>query len=81
MTDPNTPYPSPAEIEAGDMAFVARTTGTPGHDVVALALEALGNLAHLGGSNAGDHPGDGAGMLTQIPHRLLSAEITDLPKP
>ncbi|RMF02264.1 MAG: glutamate synthase subunit alpha, partial [Chloroflexi bacterium] len=33
------------------------------------------------GSNAGDHPGDGAGMLTQIPHRLLSAEITDLPKP
>ncbi len=62
------------------MAMVATLRGTPGHDIVEKALEALRNLEHRGavGSDAGT--GDGAGIITQIPHQFLSGVVDfDLP--
>ncbi|MFC9985770.1 hypothetical protein, partial [Microbacterium keratanolyticum] len=43
------------EKDACGLAMVATLRGTPGHDIIALALEALRNLEHRGaiGSDAG----------------------------
>ncbi len=68
------------EKDACGLAMVATLRGTPGHDIVDYALEALRNLEHRGaiGSDAGT--GDGAGILTQIPDAFLRAVVDfDLP--
>lgn len=59
------------EKDACGLAMVATLRGEPGHDIIALALEALRNLEHRGaiGSDAGT--GDGAGILTQMPDGFL----------
>ncbi|MEJ1921222.1 glutamate synthase large subunit [Microbacterium sp. KHB019] len=63
------------EKDACGLAMVATLRGTAGHDIIALALEALRNLEHRGaiGSDAGT--GDGAGILTQMPDAFLR-EVT-----
>ena len=45
-------------------------SGTRSHEVVAMALEAVARVAHRGAAST-DNSGDGAGLLTQIPHRLF----------
>ncbi|MCW4384370.1 glutamate synthase large subunit [Salinibacterium sp. SYSU T00001] len=68
------------ERDACGLAMVATLRGTPGHDIIATALEALRNLEHRGaiGSDAGT--GDGAGIMTQIPDAFLR-EVTDFELP
>lgn len=82
---PDLPQPSlyrPGfEHDACGVGFIARTTGRAGHDMVQMALEAVGKMKHRSGMDADGQSGDGAGLLTQIPHRLLAAEVTDLPEP
>jgi len=68
------------EKDACGLAMVATLRGTAGHDIVALALEALRNLEHRGaiGSDAGT--GDGAGILVQMPDAFFREELSfDLP--
>lgn len=69
------------EHDACGIGFVARTTGVPGHDILAMALESIGCMEHRAGVDADGLSGDGAGILTQIPHRLLKGEIENLPDP
>ena len=69
------------EHDACGVGFIARTTAQPGHDILQLALEAIGCMKHRSGIDADGQSGDGAGVLTQIPHRLLATEIDDLPEP
>jgi glutamate synthase (NADPH/NADH) large chain len=54
--------------------MVATLRGTPGHDIIDMALNALRNLEHRGavGSDAGT--GDGAGILSQLPDRFFRDE-------
>ncbi|WP_194422425.1 glutamate synthase large subunit [Microbacterium abyssi] len=68
------------EKDACGLAMVATLRGTAGHDIIALALQALRNLEHRGaiGSDAGT--GDGAGILTQMPDAFLR-EVTDFELP
>ncbi|MEO8744464.1 MAG: glutamate synthase central domain-containing protein, partial [Candidatus Dormiibacterota bacterium] len=63
----------PSSRAACGMGFVA----TPGlsHDAVALGVEALARLSHRGGLDADGKSGDGAGLLIQVPHRLLGGEF------
>ncbi|HEY5231880.1 MAG TPA: glutamate synthase large subunit, partial [Galbitalea sp.] len=63
------------EKDACGLAMVATLRGTAGHDIIALALEALRHLEHRGaiGSDAGT--GDGAGIITQIPDAFLRAVV------
>ena len=63
------------EKDSCGLAMVATTRGAAGHDIVALALEALRNLEHRGavGSDAGT--GDGAGILTQMPDAFLRSVV------
>ena len=67
--------------DACGLAMVATLRGTQGHDIVAKALEALRNLEHRGavGSDAGT--GDGAGIITQVPHEFFRQVVDfDLPE-
>ena len=52
------------------MGFVA--TPELGHEAVGLGVTALARLAHRGGLDADGKSGDGAGLLIQVPQRLLS---------
>jgi glutamate synthase domain-containing protein 2/glutamate synthase domain-containing protein 1/glutamate synthase domain-containing protein 3 len=69
------------EHDACGVGFIARTTGRAGHDIVQMALEAVAKMKHRSGIDADGQSGDGAGLLTQVPHRLLAAEMADLPEP
>jgi len=73
-------YDPALEHDACGLAMVATLRGTPGHDIITLALDALRNLEHRGavGSDAGT--GDGAGIVTQIPDAFLRA-VTDFDLP
>ena len=74
-------YDPSAEKDACGLAMVATLRGTPGHDIVDMALSSLRNLEHRGavGSDAGT--GDGAGILTQIPDRFFRKVLSfELPK-
>jgi glutamate synthase (ferredoxin) len=51
------------------MGFVA--TPELGHEAVTLGVQALARLAHRGGLDADGKSGDGAGLLIQVPQRLL----------
>src|SRR5260370_4856485 len=58
------------EYDAWGVGFVARVSGERPSAILRLALQALGRLAHRGAA-AADSSGDGAGVLTQIPHALF----------
>ena len=58
------------EHDACGVGFVAHASGARSHEVVRMALEAVARVAHRGAAST-DNSGDGAGLLTQIPHRLF----------
>jgi glutamate synthase (NADPH) large chain len=64
-------YDGRNEHDACGVAFVATLSGQPTHEIVDQALTALRNLDHRGASGAEPDSGDGAGILTQVPHELL----------
>ncbi|MGV8875907.1 MAG: glutamate synthase large subunit [Rhodoglobus sp.] len=68
-------YDPANEKDACGLAMVATLRGSPGHDIISTALEALRNLEHRGavGSDAGT--GDGAGIMTQIPDAFFRAVV------
>ena len=55
------------------MGFVA--TPQLGHDAVALGVQALARLSHRGGLDADGKSGDGAGILIQVPERILGRHV------
>src|SRR5205823_10534091 len=62
------------EHDACGVGFVARLSGQPGHDIVAKAVEAVANLSHRGAVAADGKSGDGSGVLTQIPRKLIARD-------
>ena len=61
----------PLERDACGVGFVADTYGRKTHRVLQHALTALNNLSHRGAVSADGLTGDGAGVLTQLPHKLF----------
>ena len=55
------------------MGFVA--TPETGHRAVEFGVQALARLSHRGGLDADGKSGDGAGLLIQVPHRLLGGDF------
>jgi glutamate synthase domain-containing protein 2/glutamate synthase domain-containing protein 1/glutamate synthase domain-containing protein 3 len=74
ISDPST-LAWPHERDACGVGFIADLHGRPGRRVIEHALEALTNLAHRGAVSADGRTGDGAGILTQLPYRLLRREL------
>ncbi|RWZ58722.1 glutamate synthase large subunit [Halobacillus fulvus] len=59
------------EHEACGIGVLANIDGTKSHSIVENAITILCNLEHRGGQSADVSTGDGAGILTQIPHRFF----------
>src|ERR1700691_4123239 len=71
------------EHDGCGIALVAKLWGEASHAVVEKALEALENMEHRGAEGADPNPGDGAGILLQIPDAFLRAAVSgvELPTP
>jgi glutamate synthase domain-containing protein 2/glutamate synthase domain-containing protein 1/glutamate synthase domain-containing protein 3 len=67
----------PHERDACGVGFIADIAGRPSHDILAMAITALKNLAHRGAVSSDGRTGDGAGVLTQIPYRLFRRVLAD----
>jgi glutamate synthase (NADPH/NADH) large chain/glutamate synthase (ferredoxin) len=63
------------EHDACGVAMVAKLDNVATHDVVEKALTALDNLEHRGAEGADVRTGDGAGILTQIPHEFFRSIV------
>ncbi|MDR1189163.1 MAG: glutamate synthase large subunit [Bifidobacteriaceae bacterium] len=78
-------YSPEFEHDACGVGFVARMDGRPGRDIVDAALTVLENIDHRGAVGAEANTGDGAGILTQVPdkliRRLFTAQGLTVPEP
>lgn len=68
-------YDPQYEKDACGMGFVAHIKGKKSHEIVRQALTVLVNMEHRGGQGSEPNTGDGAGIMTQIPHRFLVKEL------
>lgn len=64
-------YDPAFEHDACGIGFIANIKGERSHTIVYQALDMLTRLTHRGGQGS-DESGDGAGILTQIPHILFA---------
>ncbi|MBS1840048.1 MAG: glutamate synthase large subunit [Acidobacteria bacterium] len=71
---PNWGHP---DHDACGTGFIARLGGAPSYDIVQYALSALEKLTHRGGVDADGASGDGAGLLTAIPHKFFNAKAAE----
>ncbi len=63
------------EHDACGIGAVANTSGQRDHSIIEYGKQVLMNLIHRGASGADESTGDGAGILIQIPHEFLAAEV------
>ena len=63
------------EHDACGIGFLADLANKASHDVVRLALDAVGAMVHRGARAADGRTGDGAGMLVETPRALLIREL------
>lgn len=64
--------------DACGVGLVAQIGGTASREIVDRALEALIRLVHRGGVDADGRSGDGAGLLTRIPEKLIRKRAHEL---
>ena len=78
-------YDPELEHDNCGIGFVVNIKGRKSHDIVRQGLQILVNLDHRGAVGADPLAGDGAGLLIQLPDRLLREECAavgfDLPEP
>ncbi|MFZ3579275.1 glutamate synthase large subunit [Virgibacillus sp. DJP39] len=67
-------YDPANEHEACGIGMIANINGEKTHSIVQNAINILCNLEHRGGQSADTSTGDGAGILTQIPHRFFKKQ-------
>jgi glutamate synthase (NADPH/NADH) large chain len=83
--EPQGLYDARNEHDSCGVGFVAHIKGEKSHAIVTQALEILRNLDHRGAVGADPLLGDGAGILIQMPDRLLrnwaQGESLSLPRP
>ena len=68
-------YDPANEHDACGVGFVAHIKGKKSHSIVEQGLQILKNLTHRGAVGADPLAGDGAGILLQIPDKLLREEM------
>ncbi|MCB4207618.1 glutamate synthase large subunit [Arthrobacter sp. UM1] len=73
-------YDPAQEKDACGLAVIATLNREASHEIVRHALSALRALEHRGAVGADEGTGDGAGILTQIPHSFFEA-VTDFSLP
>ena len=73
-------YDPSLDKDSCGLAMVATTGGIASHEIIDTGLEALRNLEHRGAVGSDADTGDGAGILTQIPHEFFQS-VTDFQLP
>lgn len=68
-------YDPANEHDACGVGFVAHIKGKPSHQIVLDAEEILRNMDHRGACGCEANTGDGAGMLTALPHSFLQKAV------
>jgi glutamate synthase (NADPH/NADH) large chain len=75
-------YPTPTglydprfEHDSCGVSFVAHMRGVASNELVQTGLRSLTNLEHRGATGAEPDTGDGAGILIQVPDKLLRAVV------
>src|SRR6478735_5495672 len=68
-------YQNAYEHDSCGVGLVVDIAGNRSRRIVELALGGLVNLTHRGGVGADERTGDGAGILTQLPHELFASVI------
>ncbi|MGB5220191.1 MAG: glutamate synthase large subunit [Polyangiales bacterium] len=71
-------YDPANEKDACGVGFVAQIKGVASHQIVRDANRILCNMDHRGARGSETNTGDGAGMLTALPHKLLRREAKEL---
>lgn len=66
------------EHDSCGVGFVADIKGRKTHKIVEDALKVLMRMNHRGATGAEENTGDGAGILTQIPHKFFQRECERL---
>lgn len=66
------------EKENCGVGFIAHIQGQSSHAITTDALEMLARMDHRGGCGCEANTGDGAGILTNIPHEFFTKEIKTL---
>src|ERR671938_366659 len=67
-------YDPANEHDACGVGFVVNMRGEKSHLIVQSGLEILVNLTHRGACGCDPLTGDGAGILTQVPHEFFERE-------
>ena len=71
-------YDPKHEHDSCGLGFIANFKGKKSHKIIQDGIKILENLEHRGATGADPLMGDGAGMLTQIPHSFFSEECKKL---
>eukprot|EP00798_Chlamydomonas_sp_ICE-L_P001365 gene1365-32729_t len=66
------------ERDACGVGFIASLKNVASHTIVQQALTALGCMEHRGACSADNDSGDGAGLMVQVPWKLLKKETPTL---
>lgn len=80
ISKPQGLYRSSMEHDNCGVGFVANIEGKPSNKVLVDSIDALCRMAHRGALDADKKTGDGAGVLTQLPIRLIQREIRKMAK-
>lgn len=70
-------YDPAFEHDACGVGCIANITGAVSHDIIKRGLDMLTNLKHRGASGSDPLTGDGAGILTQIPHDFFREDCAE----
>ena len=71
-------YSPENERDACGMGFVAHIKGVKSHQILRDALQVLANLIHRGATGCDPCTGDGAGVMSQIPHKFFARVCKDI---
>jgi hypothetical protein len=79
-------YMNEQDRDACGVGFICHVKGDPSHKIVSDARQLLCAMTHRGATGADASDGDGAGVMTSIPHRFFKREAErdlecDLPEP
>jgi glutamate synthase (NADPH/NADH) large chain len=71
-------YVPEMESDACGTGLIANLNGQKSHTVVERALRMLANMEHRGACGCEPNTGDGAGILTQVPHEFFAKKCREL---
>ncbi|KAJ1666767.1 glutamate synthase [NADH] [Coemansia sp. RSA 1646] len=71
-------YDPANERDACGVGFIINIKGAPSHQILRDSEALLCNMSHRGATGADERDGDGAGVMTAMPHKLLAREFKNL---